>query len=185
MLLSFHIHLDDVSNPEVWRKITVPANFSFARFHMVIQAAFGWHNSHLYQFSEEGWGSLVSIGLPIGDDDNEIKDSKKVKLSDVFKKKGQPYVYIYDSGDDWQHSLLLEAITEGTATKATCTDGAGQCPPEDCGGFPGYEDFKKIMANPKHPEYKEMKEWLGLSKNAKWNPAAFNLAAANKAVQSI
>lgn len=185
MLLSFLIHLNEVSEPEVWRKLTVPDNFSFARFHMVIQEAFGWDNSHLYQFSEEGWRSSVSIGIPTGDDPNEVKDSKKAKLSDVFTKKGQQYVYIYDFGDNWQHSILLEDITEGKATKADCTDGAGKCPPEDCGGFPGYENFKKIMANPKHPEHTEMKEWLGLSKNAKWDQAAFNLAAAKKAVSRV
>lgn len=185
MLLSFLIHLDDVSDPEVWRKLIVPDNFTFAKFHLVIQEAFGWENGHMYQFSEEGYGSAVSIGIPNDDDDYEVKDSKKIKLSEVFTKKGQQYVYIYDFGDDWQHSILLEAIAEGTATKADCTDGAGKCPPEDCGGIPGYEDFKVIMANPKHKEHKDMKEWLGLAKNAKWDPAAFDLAAARKAVGNI
>ena len=39
--------------------------------------------------------------------------------------------------------------------------GKRACPPEDCGGVWGYEELVDIMSNPKHPEYKERKEWLG------------------------
>jgi hypothetical protein len=40
-------------------------------------------------------------------------------------------------------------------------DGARACPPEDCGGIWGYADLLKILRNPKHPEHKDMKEWIG------------------------
>jgi len=43
------------------------------------------------------------------------------------------------------------------------TDVAGTCPPEDVGGAPGYEEFLKAMADPKHPEHNELKEWYGHS----------------------
>ncbi len=55
-------------------------------------------------------------------------------------------------------------MTEDSAVKANCIAGKGACPPEDCGGPWGYEAFKETMNNPKHPEYKEMREWLGLKK---------------------
>jgi Plasmid pRiA4b ORF-3-like protein. len=32
-------------------------------------------------------------------------------------------------------------------------DGAGTCPPEDCGGTPGYSDLKVILADPAHEEH--------------------------------
>jgi len=35
------------------------------------------------------------------------------------------------------------------------------CPPEDCGGMGGYYNFLEIMADPKHPEHEDMKEWIG------------------------
>lgn len=54
MLLTFRIQLAQITKPPVWRRVTVPAEFSFARFHYVIQRAFGWMNCHLYQFSEKG-----------------------------------------------------------------------------------------------------------------------------------
>ena len=60
---------------------------------------------------------------------------------------------------------------------AVCLDGAQACPPEDCGGPPGYEQLLETVANPNHPEHAEMKEWLG-----EFDPAAFDLTATNRAL---
>jgi len=42
-----------------------------------------------------------------------------------------------------------------------CIGGKRNCPPEDCGGIWGYEHLVEVMSNKRHPEYKEMREWLG------------------------
>ena len=42
-----------------------------------------------------------------------------------------------------------------------CTDGARACPPEDCGSTPGYYRLLEILADPKHEEHEEIKEWAG------------------------
>ena len=46
----FKIKLRGLSKPCVWRRISVPENLTFAEFHLVIQSAFGWTNTHLYEF---------------------------------------------------------------------------------------------------------------------------------------
>jgi hypothetical protein len=125
-----------VDDPPVWRRVVVPENFTFYRFHHVIQEAFGWENAHLFQFSPEGWGSEPSIGLKIEDNDSMTQDSKKIKLSQIFKEKGQTYTYIYDFGDDWLPVIWLEELTGEKLQKADVLEGEGRCPPEDCGGFP-------------------------------------------------
>ncbi|MEI6947351.1 plasmid pRiA4b ORF-3 family protein [Paraflavisolibacter sp. H34] len=186
MALQFKIQLLEVDNPPVWRRVVIPEHFTFMRFHHVIQEAFGWENSHLFLFSPEGWGSEPSIGMVNTEDpDDNTLDSKKIKLSRVFKKEGQTYTYIYNMGDDWLHGIWLEKITEEKLLKADCLDGSGKCPPEDCGGSPGFEDFKRTMADPKHPEHKELKEWLGLSKRQKWNPEEFHLKKTQSAVRAV
>ncbi len=172
MLLHFRIQLANITQPPVWRKVTVPANFSFARFHMVIQRAFGWYNYHLYQFSEKGYGSDVFIGEPSPDYVDEVKDSSKIKLSKVFTKKGRKYIYIYDFGDDWKHIITLEETTASHEENADCIDGKGACPPEDCGGTWGYRELKETMADPQPPEHTSMREWLGLKKGQQWNATA-------------
>lgn len=42
------ITLDDVE-PEVLRRIVVPLKIRLDRLHLVIQAAMGWSNTHLYE----------------------------------------------------------------------------------------------------------------------------------------
>lgn len=185
MAFQFKIQLIDVDDPPVWRRVVVPEQFTFWRFHLVIQEAFGWENAHLFQFSPEGWGSEPVIGLKVQGDEVDTQDCKKIKLSQVFKAPGQTYAYIYDFGDDWLHVIWLEAVTAEKLQKADCLDGEGRCPPEDCGGFPGYEELKRVLADPSDPEHEEMKEWLGLSKRQKWNPAAFDLKKTQAAVRKV
>ena len=63
--------------------------------------------------------------------------------------------------------------------------GKGNCPPEDCGGPWGYEELKDALANPKHPEHKGFREWLGLKKNEDWDFNYFNLKEAQEAVRHV
>jgi hypothetical protein len=37
------------------------------------------------------------------------------------------------------------------------------CPPEDCGGSPGYEDLLEALGNKKHPEHRVMQQWLDVT----------------------
>ncbi len=172
-MLQFKIQLKHIDNPAVWRRVIVPEQFSFHKFHKVIQSAFGWQNSHLYEFSPGGFGSQPTIGEPYEEDEEEKLNSKKIKLSKIFTGAKQKFIYIYDFGDSWEHIITLEKITDDASIVA------------DCGGFPGFMDLKKIVSNPKDPEHAEMKEWLGLSKKEKWDANAFDLKEASNAVRNI
>jgi hypothetical protein len=185
MAFQFKIQLQHIADPVVWRRVGVPEQFTFYKFHLIIQCAFGWENCHLFQFSPKGYSSDPIIGVQHPDAEYQILDSKKIRLQDVFITPRQKLIYIYDFGDDWFHNIVLEKITDEKMIRACCTGGEGTCPPEDCGGPWGYENLKSILENPKHPEYADMKEWLGLPKNKKWNANAFNLKKANLTVNSI
>jgi pRiA4b ORF-3-like protein len=50
---------------------------------------------------------------------------------------------------------------EPGAGYARCIDGKRACPPEDCGGPWGYGELLEIIADPKHPEHEERREWMG------------------------
>ena len=105
-------------------------------------------------------------------------DSTKKKLDLVFKVKGQKFTYIYDFGDDWIHKITLEEILPGDGKKATLLSGKGACPPEDCGGPYGYEEMLKTLSSPKHEEYEELREWLGLVDDEVWDTKEFDLEMA-------
>ena len=51
------ITLDDVE-PAVVRRLEVPLDVRLDRLHLVLQAALGWTNSHLWEFRarDVGWG---------------------------------------------------------------------------------------------------------------------------------
>ena len=44
-------------------------------------------------------------------------------------------------------------------------DGKRAAPPEDCGGSWGYHDLLEILNNKRHPEYHDMKDWVGEDSN--------------------
>jgi hypothetical protein len=185
MAFQFKIQLRNITYPAVWRRVLVPERFSFLQMHSLIQTSFGWENYHLFQFSPKGYGSHPLIGIPDDEMAADTLDAKKIKLSEVLTTPKQKFTYIYDFGDDWFHDLTLEKITEDKMLRADCLAGKGACPPEDCGGPYGYENVKMIMNDPRDPEYKEMKEWLGLTKTQKWHAEAFDLEAIRKKVAKI
>ena len=187
MAYLFKIQIQGIT-PPVWRRLLVPENFTFKRFHDIIQVAFGWENAHAYEFSPSGWGSSPSIGSQYEKyfGDGAEKDSAKLKLNSIFKKEKQKFTYIYDFGDDWLHEIVLEKITDEKLEKASCVDGKGACPPEDCGGAIDYMDFLEIARNPQDPQHKDVLEWTGLEENEKWEEVhAFTLAAVNELVQEV
>ena len=47
------------SQPKIWRRIVVPANFELDRLHDVIQRVMPWTNSHMHHFM---------VGAPYGRD---------------------------------------------------------------------------------------------------------------------
>ncbi|PWJ60677.1 pRiA4b ORF-3-like protein [Dyadobacter jejuensis] len=179
MSFQFKIQLKNVSKPTVWRKVTVPEEYTFEQFHEVIQVAFGWDMYHLFQFNPVGRGRTeLVIGMVDEDFDDfgeEKLDASETVLSDVFEDEGQKYLYLYDFGDDWEHQITLEAIIDDGAETPTLLDGQGACPPEDCGGAPGYAHLKEVLADPQHPEHASMKEWLGMPLDFVFDPKEIEL----------
>ena len=171
----FKIQIEGLKKPSVWRRVIVPDTYTFEQFHLTIQTAFGWTNSHLFQFCPQNYGSSPTITIPYDDlDDDPIEDARKIVLKEIFHAEKQKYSYIYDFGDSWHHKITLEAILQDSPEKASCIAGKGKCPPEDCGGVWGYERLKEVLSNPEDPEYEEMREWLGLEPDEEWNADVFD-----------
>jgi hypothetical protein len=184
MNLQLKIQLKHISKPPVWRKVEVPQNITFAELHLVIQASFGWGNYHLYQFSPSGWGSHPCIEEPHEESDG--LDASEILVGSYLTAIGQKFVYIYDFGGSWEHLITVEKIVEAQSeTKVTVLGGKGTCPPEDCGGLWGYENLKVVLADKKHPEHKEMKEWLGMGARDVWDDNYFDKDYAQEMVNSI
>lgn len=185
MVFQFKIQIKELKNPTVWRRVMVPDTFTFKQFHEVIQAAFGWWNYHLYEFTDDA-NPIIHIGIP----DDEFPefaydDSNLFQLLDVFRFEGQTINYEYDFGDSWEHSITLEKIFNQRAKRAMLITGKGACPPEDCGGIYGYRNILKKLQNPTDEEYESLRTWLGLKVGKNWNKETFDYAKAQLAVWAV
>lgn len=165
------------SKPPIWRRILVAEATNFATLHEIIQIAMGWTDSHLHAFDVGG----EQIGIPYPDEDFDVLDSSKIKLKQVAGEKSK-FSYLYDFGDSWDHIIVVEKILplEPGKQYPVCIAGKRACPPEDCGGIWGYGDLLEALANPRHPEHKSMKEWVG----GKFDPEHFDMNKVNQILGS-
>ena len=167
--------------PLIWRRVQVPLKYSFWDLHVAIQDSMGWLDYHLHAFRVRmpHKRKIVEIGIPTDDYfDEPVLPGWQIPITDYFTEPGKSAPYEYDFGDGWEHNILLEGILlkEKGARYPKCVAGERACPPEDCGGVPGYYELVEILKNPKHPEFRDHIGWLkGHAKNYyPYEPDQFN-----------
>jgi hypothetical protein len=189
----------DLERHSVWRRIAVPVNSRFSRFHRVLQAAFGWRDYHLHEFyiygsekhdnrdyinhpgyHREGYRLCVCVvdseeAFEYGGDVPMVHEADVI-LADYIPA---PMKYTYDFGDNWQHYIEVESVIDDyDKNYPVCLAGEGNAPPEDVGGEYGYEEFLTIMADKKHPEHDQMAAWA-----ASQGYKDFNIEQVNRAIR--
>ena len=175
-IFQFKIKLCDIK-PIIWRRVQVLSTDTFNDLHNIIQNSMGWYDCHLHEFIlvNPKTGDKNRLGNDYEDDEfDETQDEEKKTLNQYFSMDNKKARYVYDFGDDWKHDIVLEKILEKDQNKKypQCVAGERACPPEDCGGVWGYENLLKIIADPTHKDYEEMKEWCGA-----FTPEAFDLSS--------
>ena len=110
-------------------------------------------------------------------------DCREIIISNIFINQGDTLSYTYDFGDNWKHIVTLEKILKPETGKCypVCTEAIGACPPEDCGGVPGYMLFLEAIRDPKHPNHKEMLEWF----DGIFDPELVNLKKTNTQLNKL
>ncbi len=158
------------TKPAVWRRVLVDGSSTLDHIHEMIQAAFGWWDYHLHDFEIDG--SNYGIPDPDGDDWGVPTIDETGARLDSIAGPGSRFLYRYDFGDNWRHDVEVEKVfpVDAVMVVPACVDGRRACPPEDCGGTGGFEDLLAILADPRHPEYRERREWMGRD----YDPAAFD-----------
>lgn len=160
--------------PPVWRRMEVSAGTKLGKFHRILQAAMGWTDAHLHAYRV----GEARYGVPDPDfPDDETVNERNVRL-DQIAGEGDKLIYEYDFGDGWEHELKIEKVfpAESAVHYPRCTGGSRACPPEDCGGPPGYEHLLEALRDPKHEDHEEMREWIG----GDFDPEAFDLGEVNQ-----
>jgi hypothetical protein len=161
------------SKPPIWRRILVSDSISLHQLHTILQIVMGWMNSHPHQFIIDN----DYYGDPEDSDYGDVQNEKRFRLNQFVTRKGFKFIYEYDFGDSWEHTVHVEAIlpVEKGKQYPICLAGKRACPPEDVGGVDGYEEILEIFSNPKHPEHDEMTEWI----EEDFDPEFFDMDDAN------
>ena len=167
--------------PPIWRRLLVAEDITLLKLHRVLQIAMGWEDCHLHHFI--AGKVFYSSPPPYADsfDDSSDESEAKARLCDVLPRVKAKMDYEYDFGDGWMHSIVVEKIDESANERQvpSCIEGAQACPPEDCGGAPGYADLLETLADPDHEQREEVLEWIG----GEFDPAHFDIAAVNRALK--
>jgi hypothetical protein len=148
--------------PLIWRRVAVSTGLSLTDVHRVIQAAMGWLDCHLWEFEVDG----RKFGMYLLDDpdwNEQIENAETVTLGTLVNAGERRIQYAYDMGDFWEHSIIIERVTAPLreVNYPQFLGGERRCPPEDCGGFPGHDEFLRKISSKQSKKRKAALDWYG------------------------
>lgn len=121
-VLVLHIEFKWIK-PSIWRRVEVSENITLSKLHRVIQAVFGWSDTHLHEFEIDG----ESYGVPDADwGPPVISEQRKKRINVLYGKK--TFRYVYDFGDNWELRIKVEKTLPAIIfPQVSCCIDGGQC----------------------------------------------------------
>lgn len=168
------------SSPNIWRKILISDNITFHKLHKILQAAMGWQQSHWYSFEVDD--VIIEEKQSGIEPTPNAKSSKHIKISKFdFQRKDQ-FLYTYDFSNNWAHHIIIEKVYDPQEVEdyPVCLDGKNHCPSEDIGGIDEYNYAIKVLNNPNHHRYEELKGWID-----NFDPKLFSIEEVNELLKKI
>lgn len=167
------------AKPPIWRRLLVPDDITLRRLHNILQAACGWTNSHLHSFQV----GRARYGRTDPEWPSDMRSDTRKRLDSLGLEEKSKFEYVYDFGDYWEHSVLVEAIRspEEDEVLPRCVTGRRSFPPEDSGGMWGYADLLEALADSNHPDHEHMKAWVG----PYFDPLDFDLPFINEELARV
>ena len=156
------VSLENVE-PEIWRRILIPDNYTLEALHVVLQESMEWTNSHLHEFYANG----ATYGPPQFDTDlarNLVAESEHTVAS-VLGEDGVA-TYVYDLTSVWRHRIRVErrlpvesaAMLMRNGLAPRCIGGEHHGPPEDSGGPKGFQQMRTDGSLPVGYDAEEFEE---------------------------
>lgn len=171
----------DGARPPVWRRLRVRGDVTMDRLHGVLQGAMGWWDCHLHRFwlgpEKQLWiGPYLLTDFDV-DEGEEGVHERDVRLDQVVRSVGDRVFYTYDYGDEWNHTIWVEAFEPMSPDTpiAVCTGGRRRGPMEDIGGIHVHND---LVAAHRDGGDATAEQVAGRD----WDPAEFDVDAVNGSI---
>ncbi|HEU5126704.1 MAG TPA: plasmid pRiA4b ORF-3 family protein [Glycomyces sp.] len=149
-ILRLHVALER-TDPPIWRRLEVPAGTSLAELHTILQTVFRWTGEHSHCFVTPSGEFSASADLT-------CENEAEAALEQVLPAPGDEMTYLYDFTANWDHAVTVEAVTEPDPAVAypRCVAG-GEAPPwEDSGGVEAWQRLTAALADPDHPDHRQL-----------------------------
>lgn len=158
------------AKPPIWRRLVVRSDVTLDVLHGILQAAFGWMDSHLHRFApgDPYTGPYFVTQYDVEEEGDTGTPEHEARLDQVLVGKGDRLTYEYDFGDSWTHRIKLESADpwpEEETRTAWCVTGRNAGPLEDSGGIWSYNELaawvRSDFAADKAPEESEdLEGWI-------------------------
>ena len=155
--------------PTARRVVDLHSTSTLGELHLAIQAVMPWRSSHLHMFIADE-AEYVDSAHGWDDYDGSFYDQDSVTLGALIRAGVVRLEYTYDMGDNWTHRI--ELAPGGTELPGVdyprVIAGANVCPPEDCGGAPGYQRLLEAFGQVEDTQFeldpaeaRSLREWAG------------------------
>lgn len=163
----------------ITRLLEMPGGGTFFDLHCALQDVMGWTDSHMHEFQIHTTAKRYTrVGMPNEFDEGpgKLQDEHRTRLIDHLDNMAKlPMGYLYDFGDSWEHTVVLEAeLSSDGGLYPRCIAGSNACPPEDCGGTSGYLELIDDLLDKESDEHKEKMEWYRSMTRTKGKPKFFD-----------
>jgi len=109
-IYSFKVSLRE--SPDIWRIIEIRGDQTLHQLHKVIFKAFERYDEHLYAFflSNKPWDASSEYSLP--SPESKARSAKRASIDSLALKPKRKFLYLFDFGDEWWHSVQLLGIRQ-------------------------------------------------------------------------
>jgi hypothetical protein len=109
---TFKVQLD-MSGPTVWRRIELSHAHTLLDLHEAILQSVGFQDDHLFAFFMDN--KPFSPNRFVSNHEPDYPPASEARIGELNLETGARFLYIFDYGDNWQFSILVESIdTAGT-----------------------------------------------------------------------
>lgn len=180
-MLVLYIRIENIE-PPIYRRLLIRNSVTFQKLHNMIQLIFGWSDDHLFAFDFKGV-EIIPPDPDIPKHDQTGLNPRTTRLAEFINEAGEMFLYTYDFGDDWVHSIQVEQILpfNPNLKAPLCLDGKRACPPEDSHGPFYYPEILKAVKKKKG----ELYDWIIWMNNGReFDPERFSIDLANGLMSS-